>query len=346
MNAKKVLSALVLGCVVFSFVVTFCGAVQSFFPPALSYAPYRFRSGYGDQEYEKQIQITKKTMQDQRVKEMPRDFVHYQAFHALGIFGKFQLYCPHIICPCYCINGTRYEEHSHEWKYEYEFEMNRTETAIYTAVIEIRHYGMEKIEATCSLDALAEPSDMRLLDAAYHGEKQNIRLGSARSGAIYHYDKEGCLRWIKWGDGKHTFTLTVDTLEHIRDSYWWNREGDFSSYEGEGIVADLLNSKTAKSALREFRARVAFGAISDEVYIDIAVCTVVIALVITLVITYLVMRKKRGTLAPAVAGVPAVEVLAGSDGDASAASSGVAPASPESPTPPEEDTKADGFDRS
>ena len=136
---------------------------------------------------------------------------------------------------------------------------------------------------------------MRLLDASHHGEEQNLRLDSA----IYHYDAEGRLRWIKWEDDNRTFTLTIDTLEHLRGGYWWNREGDFSSYEGEGIVADLLNSKTAKSALREFRARVAFGTISDEVYIDIAVCTVVIALVITLVITYLVMRKKRGKLAPA-----------------------------------------------
>ncbi|MBQ8340187.1 MAG: hypothetical protein IJY16_07070 [Clostridia bacterium] len=340
MNAKKVLSALVLGCVVFSFVVTFCGAVQSFFPPALSYAPYRFRSGYGDQEYEKQIQITKKTMQDQRVKEMPRDFVHYQAFHALGIFGKFQLYCPHIICPCYCINGTRYEEHSHEWKYEYEFEMNRTETAIYTAVIEIRHCKMDEIEATASLDALADSADMRLLDASYHGEKQNIRLGSA----IYHYDAEGRLRWIKWEDGNRTFTLTVDTFEHLRESYWWNREGDMANYEGEGIMAELLNAKTAKSALREFRMQVALGGVSDETYIVIAVCAVAIALVVI----FLIMYKKRGApaLAPAMAGVPTGEVSAGSDEYTSAAPSGAAPTAPENPTPPEEDTKADDFDRS
>ena len=47
-------------------------------------------------------------------------------------------------------------------------------------------------------------------------------------------------------------------------------------------------------------------------------------------ITFLVMRKKRGTPAPVMAGAPAGEVLAGSDEDVS-----VAPAALESPTPPE-----------
>ena len=338
---KGVLLGLV--CLLLFFFIVHSGAVlspdfTSFFPT--DWPPYYDFWGYSKDDYDDNMErYVEGHIPNASDKDISPDRLEF-----LGIFDRYHMCVP---MEKYCDQVYRGEEVA--WKYEYEFEMSRTETEIYTAVIEIRHYGMEKIEATCSLDALAEPSDMRLLDAAYHGEKQNIRLGSARSGAIYHYVKEGCLRWIKWGDDKHTFTLTVDTLEHVRDSYWWNREGDFSSYEGEGIVADLLNSKTAKGALWEFRARVAFGAISDEVYIDIAVCTVVIALVITLVITYLVMRKKRGALAPApaMAGIPTGEVSAGSDVDVS-----VAPAAPESPTPPEsstppeEDTKTDDFDRS
>ena len=323
MNTKKVLSALVLGCVVFSFVVTFCGAVGVSYFPMPQRDPYFHTCIYTEEQYIEEI-----TARKQR---LPHNFVSLDALRFSGSFAQLLLYIPNT-------GYVEYDAKKHVWKYEYEFELTRTETEIYTAVIEIRHCKMDEIEATASLDALADSADMRLLDAAYHGEEQNLHLGSA----IYHYDAEGRLRWIKWEDGNRTFTLTVDTLEHIRDSYWWNREGDMTDYEGEGIVAELLNAKTAKGALREFRMRVALGAVSDETYIVIAVCAVAIALVVI----FLVMRKKRGALAPAMAGAPAGEVSTGSDGDTSAATVGAAHAAPESPTPPEEDTKTDDFDRS
>ncbi|MBQ8339166.1 MAG: hypothetical protein IJY16_01830, partial [Clostridia bacterium] len=110
----------------------------------------------------------------------------------------------------------------------------------------------------------------------------------------------------------------------------------------------LSDPETAREAAIEMKMRLA-GTYEEpwEEPVLVGVAAVV-GVSIAILVTFFVMRKRRGTLAPApaMAGAPAGEVLAGSDVDASTATVGAAPAAPESPTPPEEDTKTDDFDRS
>ncbi|MBQ8340189.1 MAG: hypothetical protein IJY16_07080 [Clostridia bacterium] len=127
---------------------------------------------------------------------------------------------------------------------------------------------------------------------------------------------------------------------------------DFDKCSSDSWAGRLVRTESAQETTAEMILR--FSGLYKEPWEQpLIICLSAIGgAVVATLITFLVMRKKRGAPAPAVAGVPAVEVLAGSDGDVSAAPSVAAPAlpenpaSPESPAPPEEDTKTDTPGRS
>ena len=150
---------------------------------------------------------------------------------------------------------------------------------------------------------------------------------------LYYYDWQGDLqRIVLKFDGEYCAIKT-----------------DFAQCAPDSWVGRLLSDpETAREAAIEMKMRLA-GTYEEpwEEPVLVGVAAVV-GVSIAILVTFFVMRKRRGTLAPApaMAGAPAGEVLAGSDVDASTATVGAAPAAPESPTPPEEDTKTDDFDRS
>ena len=137
--------------------------------------------------------------------------------------------------------------------------------------------------------------------------------------------------------------------------YYYNRQGeldhitlpfngeyctiktDFSKCAPDSWIGKLLSIhfKTARETAIELKTRFwGNGEKSWEQPLSIclsAISGAVLAGVGAWLITFLVMRKKRGALAPvpAMAGAPAGEVSAGSDVDVSAAPSGAAPAAPD-----------------
>ncbi|MBQ8338881.1 MAG: hypothetical protein IJY16_00335 [Clostridia bacterium] len=183
--------------------------------------------------------------------------------------------------------------------------------------------------------SLEQITDMRDLRGTAYEEEERSHL--TVDGFSFEY-KHGQLDHIEFGYGDWYVVIAVEV----------GRMG-FSDYPHLGedtLMMRLLNPETTAAAIREIYTRIDSAdagmykepfSLSDWLQkppVLVGIGAVFGAVVATL-ITFLVMRKKRGKLAPATAGAPAGEVLAGSDGDASAASSGVAPASPESPTPPE-----------
>ena len=242
--------------------------------------PYHVYEGRDYLSYESLLKNKKQTM------ELPFNFVS-----ALALVPSGPLTAYRISVPMDEYRGQVYYGKDVVLNYQYEFETKRTETAIYSAVVEIRHCKMEETEATCSTDALAVPSNMYALDAAYQGAEQRICISGVFAKLMYHYDTEGLLRQIQWQDGNRTFTLTVDVLRRWGNGRWTKSESDFEGYEGEDIVAELLNPDTAAGALRKLHIRVALDSISDESYIVFSVC-VAVAVVAAWVITYFVMRKK------------------------------------------------------
>jgi len=286
MKAKKYLVLLLCSLLVFSAL-----AVHSFIfasmPPCPSKMPYIESLGTSE-KYAEKLNLIKDKYTEENT--LPSDFVPADALIALGAFSQFHLYQP-------STHYELYDAKKHVWKYRYEYETYCTETVIYSSVVEIRHCEMEKIQGTCSRDALEDPADMRTLDSAYHGKEQDLCLGRA----VYHYNTEGELCWIKWEDGNRTFTLTMNALRQVRGGYWYNSEGDFEGYEGDGLMGELLNPRTARGALREFRARVAWHTNPIGVCITIAAC---VGVVVVAVVVFFVLRKRRGGEALAAAAAP------------------------------------------
>lgn len=180
--------------------------------------------------------------------------------------------------------------------------------------------------------SLEQITDMRDLRGTAYEEEERSHL--TVDGFSFEY-KHGKLDHIEFGYGDWYVVIAVEV----------GRMG-FSDYPHLGedtLMMRLLNPETTAAAIREIYTRIDSAdagmykepfSLSDWLQkppVLVGIGTVFGAVVATL-ITFLVMRKKRGALAPApaMAGAPAGEVSAGSDGDASAA-----PAAPESPTPPE-----------
>jgi len=280
-------SIVLLFVIILNLTVIYAGA-ERFVPPIIdgSSKPYHKYDGRGADAYESSCENIKEK------KELPADFVSAHALSYLGNLNAYQVYVP-----MEKYDRQDYYGETVVWNYRYEYETYCTETVIYSSVVEIRHCEMEKIQGTCSRDALEDPADMRTLDSAYHGKEQDLCLGRA----VYHYNTEGELCWIKWEDSNRTFTLTMNALRQLHGGYWYNSEGDFEGYEGDGLMGELLNPRTASGALREFRARVAWHTNPIGVCITIAAC---VGVVVVAVVVFFVLRKRRGGEALAAAAAP------------------------------------------
>ncbi|MBQ8338884.1 MAG: hypothetical protein IJY16_00350 [Clostridia bacterium] len=236
--------------------------------------------------------------------------------------------------------------------YYYSILTEEETIGIYFNTFPFSHLGMMGVESFPVyryLD-LVDDSNMLLLNMDAVAERLQVSFDVADyfyldiGEVTYWYNYVGNLIYIELINVDHwKCNITVDDCE-------------FSKCAEGGWISRLLDFETAAATAIEIKARIA-GFYREPWEQPLAICLsaiggAVVAGVSAWLITFLVMRKKRGAPAPAMAGVPAGEVLAGSDEDVSAAPSGAAPAAPESPaasespTPPEEDTKTDTPGRS
>ena len=145
------------------------------------------------------------------------------------------------------------------------------------------------------------------------GDKIYIDTGELR----YWYDSRGALSAI---------------VVYYNGSYCWI-VSDFFEVDADSWMGRLVSREKSGKAATEIKARFA-GLYHEHREQPLAICLsaiggAVVAGVGAWLITFLVMRKKRGAPMPAMSGAPAGDVLAGSDGDASAVPSGAAPTPPD-----------------
>ena len=243
---------------------------------------------------------------------------HFLAYEDVQAFGKF--------------NGVyvRYLDPNQPVSSSFEYFYVTMDGNHVSIVIDCTGGEYESLVAATTVADLNQMTDMRSLSNTSYEGKYYLRVKDV----CFIYDENGNLYSIVLRHGEREYELNG-----FGSKLW-----EYPHLGMDTLLMRLLNVETVEETIDELHARLDGAyketvSLSDwlqkpPVLVGIGIASgAVVAAAVTWLITYFVMRKKRGALAPApaMAGIPAGEVSAGSDGDASAA-----PAAPESPAPPEE----------
>ena len=257
--------------------------------------------------------------------------IHYER---LSFLGDFVYYHP-----------SGLAEYNNGFTWIYRLNAGRGVLLDLTYLIDIDVYFRHSDVKQITLDAVVDAKNMRTLkyteddELLYSADYLLIITENIR-----YYYRAGNLQYICCEDSRNPsgyYCFSVAAGAGL-GSY---------PYHKRDVISRLLDYNTAPEALTEFESRIEGTYVEPPSVLQVAISGrelfvgaisgAVLAGVGAWLITFLIMRKKRGAPAPAMAGAPTGEVLAGSDGNVC-----TAPAAPESPAPPESSTppKAAGTD--